>query len=79
MARPKRKRGLSCCLRCGRDTMSDYCLECIGKPRRGRAVGKELPTDQSPISLEDDYGDESNADSVCDDDHSLSPRKDVRW
>jgi len=60
-----------CCLFCGRDTTHPYgiCAACVGGGRgqwdgqmRGR---KSLPV--RAIPLEDDYSEESDADSVCDD------------
>jgi len=50
---------LSCCLRCGRDTKRDYCFRCIGRnPSRLRGT---MPYHEVP--LEDDYSEESDADS----------------
>lgn len=53
---------MQCCEGCGRDTCGHYCPRCIGHPiPRSRAA-------RSPdVPLEDDYGEESDADSVCDD------------
>jgi predicted amidophosphoribosyltransferase len=57
----------SCCLACGRDTRAKggICARCTGeyqpRPRRRRDDEPDLDP------LEDDYGDESDADSVCDD------------
>jgi len=56
------KKGLRCCESCGRDTRGYYYARCIGKPPKIERTGH--PPDDP---LEDDYGEESDADSVCDD------------
>lgn len=61
----KPKKELKCCLGCGRDTRHDYCTRCIGHVSRGRRDRLARITEQLP--LEDDYGEESDADSVCED------------
>lgn len=65
----KHKKQLHCCLGCGRDTRGVYCPQCIG--HTGSEVGKGPGYRARPVcqtSLEDDYSEESNADSVCEDD-----------
>jgi ribosomal protein L37E len=62
------KGALMCCRRCGRDTRArdGMCAECGGHSsgymnqpkRRGSAI------DRTHAPLEDDYGDESTADSI---------------
>jgi len=58
---------LRCCLGCGRDTRGLYCPQCGGhNPLAGRGRGyRAVPLPDLP--LEDDYGEESDADSVCED------------
>ena len=48
---------MQCCLRCGRDTKSKsgYCQWCSGRVYLNAQI------------LEDDYSEESDADSVCED------------
>jgi hypothetical protein len=62
-------RVIYCCLRCGRDTRrrSRLCNRCCGMHtgRRRRSGDDAELRDLSP--LEDDYSEDSNADSVCDD------------
>jgi len=53
---------IKCCLRCGRDTRGLYCNHCIGHIPHTVRAGH--PPD---VPLEDDYGEESDPDSVCDD------------
>jgi len=68
MMLPRKKREPVCCRYCGRDTTRrcGICNDCLGLDRRvkvermGRSKADELP-------LEDDYSEESDADSVCDD------------
>lgn len=52
---------IHCCEGCGRDCRGGFCSHCMG--RRPKIVETSAPFDP----LEDDYGDESDADSVCDD------------
>ena len=52
---------IHCCEGCGRDCRGRFCSHCMG--RRPKIVETSAPFD----TLEDDYGDESDADSVCDD------------
>lgn len=64
---------LHCCLGCGRDTYGDYCSKCIG--RGGLAEGKgrgrrARRSHEDDLPLEDDYSEESDANSVCQDDSS---------
>lgn len=56
--------GMHCCESCGRDTRArgPYCSRCIGLTVNTARSGN--PPD---VPLEDDYGDESDADSICDD------------
>ena len=62
---------MRCCKGCGRDTNGEYCKHCIGHPPpRSRAA----PWPDVP--LEDDYSEESDADSVCRD-NPLTPSG--RW
>jgi hypothetical protein len=57
-----------CCLGCGRDTHGQYCHRCIGHDDVADK-GKGYPAAPAPgMPLEDDYGEESNANSVCEDD-----------
>lgn len=53
---------IRCCEGCGRDTRDRYCQKCIGHtfPISRAARPPDTP-------LEDDYGDESDANSVCPD------------
>jgi hypothetical protein len=66
-------RGVQCCQGCGRDTAGHYCSQCIGRPERdmrnvrGRKSRRTIVTHATSIPLEDDYGDESDANSVCQD------------
>ncbi len=62
-----RKSELRCCLGCGRDTHGMYCRVCVGgNPQTGRGRGRRArPYREMP--LEDDYGEESDANSVCED------------
>ena len=62
---PESKEQLRCCLGCGRDTTDDYCTRCIGHTRRRYRDRLMHIADKLP--LEDDYSEESDADSVCDD------------
>ena len=61
----KRKKELRCCLGCGRDTTSDYCLRCVCHAATARSQFSASKSSDMP--LEDDYSEESNADSVCED------------
>ena len=61
---------LRCCLGCGRDTRGVYCHRC-GGPSEPVGKGKQY----RDMPLEDDYSEESNADSVCDDDSALASRR----
>ena len=64
---------LQCCLGCGRDTYGPYCLRCIGHDNaRGRGYPARPVVD---MPLEDDYGEESDADSVCEDNSASVSRK----
>ena len=67
------KRELQCCLGCGRDTYGTLCSRCGGSDARsGKGRGyKARPVPDTP--LEDDYGEESDADSVCPDDSGSGP------
>ena len=61
------KAELRCCLGCGCDTRSDYCPRCVGQ---GQFNGRHRGHPSRPVGdvpLEDDYSEESNADSVCND------------
>lgn len=59
---------LHCCLGCGRDTRGDYCSKCIGRSNNNAGKGRGHRTrPAADVPLEDDYGEESNADSVCED------------
>jgi len=51
---------MRCCEGCGRDTRGQYCQHCIGH-QKSRVIR------EPDVPLEDDYGDESDADSVCND------------
>lgn len=53
---------MQCCEGCGRDTKGRFCIECIGHPLPRARAGR-----QPDVPLEDDYSEESDADSVCDD------------
>ena len=68
----KHNKQLQCCLGCGRDTRGDYCRRCIG---HGDGEGRGYPVAAvAQIPLEDDYSEESNADSVCEDDSASVSR-----
>lgn len=58
---------VGCCLSCGRDAHGrDLCSACRpGGGRSGMRDRHALPP--VPPELEDDYGEESDANSVCDD------------
>jgi hypothetical protein len=58
---------LHCCLGCGRDTRGDYCPQCIGHSSQiGKGRGRRArPLPEAP--LEDNYSEESDANSVCQD------------
>ncbi len=60
----RRKAELRCCLGCGRDTYGLYCHRCIDHDTN--KPSGSVPEDRLP--LEDDYSEESNANSVCQDD-----------
>jgi len=61
------KSELRCCLGCGRDTRGLYCFRCGGRnPVVGRGRGYPAAVVHD-LPLEDDYGEESDADSVCED------------
>ena len=74
----KKRKELRCCLGCGRDTRHDYCSRCIGRgshsgPMESRRVlrgrdGRYLrwPA-RTEVTLEDDYSEDSDAGSVCED------------
>jgi hypothetical protein len=66
-----RRARLNVCEGCGRDCSGLFCRYCGGKggasPWASRADGED---DDPRLPLEDDYSDEANADSVCDDDHA---------
>lgn len=64
---------MQCCEGCGRDTRGRYCQECIGHPVP-RSCGDWWPE----LPLEDDYSEESDADSVCDD-NPLHPQGKWQW
>ena len=71
----KQNNQIHCCLGCGRDTRGDYCPRCIG--HGGREVGKGRGYPARPIAetpLEDDYSEESDADSICEDDSASTSR-----
>ncbi len=44
------------------------CMFCGRRVRRGEAVCRRCEQDQDGAPLEDDYSEDSDADSVCDDD-----------
>jgi hypothetical protein len=70
-----RKHNLRCCMGCGRDTYGLFCGRCGGHDSSA-GKGRAYPAVSVPgMPLEDDYGEESNADSVCEDDScSVSSR-----
>ncbi len=71
----KRTSELRCCLGCGRDTRGEYCSRCIGRENRKARKGRShLDRLLAEIPLEDDYGDESTADSVCEDNSASTSR-----
>jgi hypothetical protein len=61
------------CRQCGRDTeaKSGVCYKCAlpgHKQLAGKGRGqKGIKVEYNPMDLEDDYSEESNADSVCND------------
>jgi len=63
----RRTREVRCCLGCGRDTHGLFCHQCGGhNASAGKGRGySAVPAPDMP--LEDDYSEESNADSVCQD------------
>ena len=67
---------LHCCLGCGRDTRADYCYRCIGgaSSALGKGRGYRARPCPSGMPLEDDYSEESDADSVCEDDSAPTLR-----
>jgi hypothetical protein len=69
----KRNREIHTCLGCGRDTTAtDYCWRCIGNEPRGSSRYEQI---EAQLPLEDDYGEEATADSVCQDNtHPGLPR-----
>lgn len=59
---------LRCCLGCGRDTYGLFCGHCGGhNPFAGRGRGRRAWPITDMMPLEDDYSEESDANSVCDD------------
>lgn len=64
----KKKPHVRCCTQCGRDCTADYCGRCIGNNPYSSPVAPSSASQFQDI-LEDDYGDESDPDSVCDDNH----------
>ncbi|NLF32449.1 MAG: hypothetical protein GX591_16355 [Planctomycetes bacterium] len=68
----KANRELRCCKGCGRDTRSDYCPRCIG--HGGAGLRRAQAARAAELPLEDDYGEESDANSVCQDDSGSVPR-----
>lgn len=60
---------LHCCLGCGRDTRGYYCSRCIGHAgqQAGKGRGYRARPAVPDMPLEDDYSEESDADSVCED------------
>lgn len=63
----RRRTELRCCLGCGRDTRGLYCHRCTSHDEfAGKGRGYiAVPVPDMP--LEDDYSEESDANSVCDD------------
>jgi len=55
-----RTKGIQCCESCGRDCRGRYCRECIGHAY-GQHAAQAASTNES---AEDDYSEDSNADSV---------------
>ena len=63
----RRRDKLQCCLGCGRDTHGLYCHQCGGH-NESAGQGRGYPsTKVADMPLEDDYSEESNANSVCQD------------
>jgi len=61
------KSEIRCCLGCGRDTRGLYCRRCSGRDvKAGQGRGYPALAVRN-LPLEDDYTEESNADSVCED------------
>ena len=63
---------LKCCITCGRDTYYFQCSSCrrgtVYNQESGKMRGRrDCRVVDAWIPLEDDYSEESNADSVCDD------------
>jgi len=59
---------LRCCLGCGSDTNGHYCLRCIGHGEgHGRGHRGQWRRSATDLPLEDDYSEESDANSVCED------------
>jgi hypothetical protein len=59
---------VTCCIYCGRDTRhpSGICSRCVRGESLPRQHTKREPSPDLP-PLEDDYSEESDANSVCDD------------
>ncbi|MGC9455246.1 MAG: hypothetical protein ACP5HU_10330 [Phycisphaerae bacterium] len=68
----KPNRELRCCKGCGRDTRGDYCSRCIG--HGGAGLRRAQAARAAVLPLEDDYSEESDADSVCQDDSASVSR-----
>ena len=63
----KQTNQLHCCLGCGRDTHGLFCHRCGGR-NESTGKGRGYPAVPAPdVPLEDDYSEESDANSVCED------------
>ena len=58
---------VNCCEGCGRDCYGLYCRACAMRGNRWASKMEGRPADDTRLPLEDDYGDEADADSVCED------------
>ncbi len=71
----KRDHEIHCCLGCGRDTRGNYCSRCVGHSGGEAGKGRGQRARHVPdVPLEDDYSEESNADSICEDDSAATSR-----
>jgi hypothetical protein len=74
----QRKRELRCCLGCGRDTYGMFCSRCGGRDPsagKGRGYSADPARPSRDLPLEDDYSEESGANSVCEDDSASVSRR----
>ena len=71
----RRRTELRCCLGCGRDTYGLFCSRCGGRDASA-GKGRGYPAVPVPdMPLEDDYSEDSNANSVCQDNSASVSRR----